>query len=181
MLPFQFVVGHGHQVSAHDVVVHHVAVEVIGRLGLIGIEVLVTGETVGRTEFHQVDEAQAFDELFVVEVPAQADRPEGTPAVVGTEDGRTVVAQGDIGHIAVIIRIVHGTGDTDFAGRSLAARRTAVFCILTGKRDVVHAVVEKAPGGHAVTVGSRGVQAPSCIGEQHVFAKLAGVVGSDVG
>ena len=164
--------------------------------------VLVTQATPADAELQVVHKAVFREEAFLAQTPTQGYRGEGTPAVVATELGGAVAADGGLQQIAAVEAIVHAAeegGAVVLVARAVAAEGAAyagihgvergveeacglvavgqvavlIHVVLGGLARHAHTVVGVAGGGEAGTGHGRHVVLAKLLGEgQHVLLHL---------
>ena len=125
----------GGLVAVEDVVV------VIGGEGCVteGLEGIGTVHTPGETHLGIGQPAGHVDIRLVVDVPAQGEGREITPLVVGAELGGTVLADGELHHVALAVVVV---GTAKVRGQAVRAVEPAVGVLLVRVVVVVGGIAD---------------------------------------
>ena len=92
LLPLQVVISYTHKYGSHIAIVGTVGNIVVGRYGLIGIEILRTGISQRCPQFAVIDEIYGLHKTLFMQIPTNTYRPEISPALVGSELRRTIEA-----------------------------------------------------------------------------------------
>ena len=167
-LPFQVGVGVlGHLERLDPLAVHGEHITIVGKLIDVLSQVVVargdTRHTIAHTQTQVVEpRTGAFHERLVHDVPAQGNRGEGSPLVVGTELGTTLMTDANQSIVFVGIAITDTTEETYQLTVVLVAAHPGVVVLVVDERTIAQ-VVPQEGGGREVLVA--GVEAVALIEE----------------
>jgi len=115
-----------------------------------------------------------------VDIPSQADRPEGRPSSVRSELGRTVESDRGIQQVTIAVSITGISDESHQAGNIILSRRQIFFCILGCKSDKIQFFIRKTFCSDGIDFAFIALNIPGYIRIQGMILYLLEITEHDV-